>query len=145
MEQREIDNAVRGVIVPLITPLESQDRLDRFGLERLVEHVIIGGVSGIFILGTTGEGPSLGYDLRTELIEAVCRQAAGRVPVLVGITDTAYERTIAMARVAERSGASAVVLAPPCYFQIGKPTCCATLNGAPRIRHCRSFCTICLP
>src|SRR4051812_38624871 len=118
MQQSELDTAVRGVIVPLITPLESQERLDRFGLERLVEHVIIGGVSGIFILGTTGEGPSLAYDLRSELIEAVCRQTAGRVPVLVGITDTAYERTIAMARVAERSGASAVVLAPPSYFQI---------------------------
>ena len=85
-----------------------------------------------FILGTTGEGPSLGYDLRTELIDAVCRQAAGRVPVLVGITDTAYERTMAMARVGERSGASAVVLAPPCYFQIGQSDLLRYLNGAPR-------------
>jgi 4-hydroxy-tetrahydrodipicolinate synthase len=94
--------------------------LDRSGLERVVDRVVNGGVSGVFILGTTGEGPSLPYDLRSELIEAVCRQVAGRVPVLVGITDTVYERTLAMARVAERSGASAVVLAPPCYFQISQ-------------------------
>ena len=44
----------------------------------------------MFILGTTGEGPSLSYRLRRELIERVCRQVKQRVPVLVGITDTAF-------------------------------------------------------
>jgi 4-hydroxy-tetrahydrodipicolinate synthase len=120
MQRLQLNDAVRGIIVPLVTPLDSQDRLDRAGLERLVEHVVKGGVSGVFILGTTGEGPSLSYELRSELIEAVCRLAAGRVPVLVGITDTAYERSMAMARVAERSGASAVVAAPPYYFRISQ-------------------------
>jgi 4-hydroxy-tetrahydrodipicolinate synthase len=120
MQRIQLKDAVHGIIVPLVTPLESQDRLDLVGLERLIEHVIDGGVSGIFILGTTGEGPSLSYPVRSEMIQAVCRQVADRVPVLVGVTDTAYERTMAMAQVAEAAGASAIVVAPPCYFRISQ-------------------------
>ena len=60
----------------MITPLENRDALDVAGLERLIEHLLGGGVHGLFILGTTGEGPSLGYRLRRELIERVGRQVA---------------------------------------------------------------------
>ena len=116
-----LDNAVRGIIVPLITPLEDDDVLDRVALERVIEHVLSGGVSGVFLLGTTGEGPSLSYEVRSQLIDATCQQVAGRVPVLVGVSDNAYERCIAMTRVAERAGAAAVVLAPPSYFRISQP------------------------
>ena len=77
-----------GIIPPLITPLSDRDRLDAAGLQRLLERVITGGVHGVFILGTSGEGPSLSYRLRREVIAQTCRQVAGRVPVLVGITDT---------------------------------------------------------
>jgi len=114
------DPRLQGIIPPLVTPLESRDKLDRPGLERLVEHVIQGGVSGIFILGTTGEAPSLSYRLRGELIHAVCELAGGRVPVLVGITDTAFVESIHVARVAYEAGAAAVVLATPYYFPAGQ-------------------------
>ncbi|HBE68253.1 MAG TPA: dihydrodipicolinate synthase family protein, partial [Planctomycetaceae bacterium] len=66
----------RGIIPPLITPLRDRDTLDETGLERLLEHVIRGGVEGVFILGTTGEAPSLSYRLRGELIEHTCRIVA---------------------------------------------------------------------
>lgn len=120
MEFSRLMRAVHGIVVPLVTPLESQDRLDRPGLERVVEHVIDGGVSGLFILGTTGEGTSLSYELRARVIDAVCHQVGDRVPVLVGVTDTAFDESLAIARIAERSGAAAAVLAPPCYFQISQ-------------------------
>src|SRR3974390_2957711 len=84
------EGRLTGIIPPLVTPLRGRDELDRTGLEQLVAYTIAGGVSGLFILGTTGEGPSLSYRLRRELIERVCRLAKGRVPVLVGITDTAF-------------------------------------------------------
>lgn len=58
-----------GILPPLITPLLGDDQLDAAGLERLVEHVLAGGVHGLFLLGTTGEGPSLSYRLRREIIE----------------------------------------------------------------------------
>lgn len=107
---------LRGIIPPLATPLRDEDRLDHDGLHRLVEHVLAGGVHGLFVLGSTGEGTSLSYQLRRELVECVCEQVAGRVPVLVGITDTSYGEAIQMAEWAEECEAAAVVLAPPCYF-----------------------------
>ena len=107
---------MRGVIVPLVTPLLDRDTLDTGGLERLIEHVLAGGVQGLFILGTTGEGPSLGYRLRHELIERTCRLAAGRVPVMGGITDTAFIESVRLAPTAADGGAAAVVAAPPYYY-----------------------------
>ncbi|MFC1746866.1 dihydrodipicolinate synthase family protein [Candidatus Neomarinimicrobiota bacterium] len=112
---------LKGIIVPLVTPLLDRDILDREGLERLIEHILAGGVHGLFILGTTGEAPSLGYRLRYELIERTCAQVAGRVPVLVGITDTAFVESVALARKAKDAGAQAVLLAPPYYFHAGQP------------------------
>jgi dihydrodipicolinate synthase/N-acetylneuraminate lyase len=110
-----------GIVPPMITPLLDRDTLDFAGLERLVEHILAGGVHGLFILGTTGEGPSLGYRLRRELIEHTCRLVNHRVPVLVGITDTAFVESVSVARAAADSGADAVVLAPPYYLPEGQP------------------------
>lgn len=110
-----------GIVPPMITPLTGRDELDHAGLERLVEHILAGGVSGLFILGTTGEGPSLGYRLRRELIDRVCKQVRQRVPVLVGITDTSFVESVNVARAAADSGADAVVLAPPYYLPEAQP------------------------
>ncbi len=109
-----------GIVPPLVTPLRDRDHLDEEGLERLVEHLIAGGVNGLFILGTTGEAPSLGYRLRREFIERVCRLTKGRAPVLVGITDTAFVESLGVARAAADSGADAVVLSTPYYFPAGQ-------------------------
>lgn len=105
----------------MITPLKGRDELDHAGLERLIEHILAGGVSGLFILGTTGEGPSLSYRLRRELIERVCGQVKKRVPVLVGITDTAFVESVNVARASADFGADAVVLAPPYYLPEAQP------------------------
>jgi len=111
---------LRGVIPPMVTPLLERDTLDAAGLERLIEHILGGGVHGLFVLGTTGEAPSLSYRLRYELTERVCRQVQGRVPVLVGITDTSFTESVNIASKATEAGAAAVVLAPPYYFPAGQ-------------------------
>ena len=105
-----------GIFPPVVTPLLDGDTLDTAGLERLIEHLITGGVHGLFLLGTTGEGPSLSYRLRRELVERTCTQVRGRVPVLVAITDTSMVESIALAHHAAKAGAQAVVAAPPYYF-----------------------------
>jgi 4-hydroxy-tetrahydrodipicolinate synthase len=110
-----------GIIPPLVTPLLDNDTLDIEGLERLIEHTITGGVHGIFILGTTGEFASLSYKLRRELTERTCKLVNGRVPVLVGITDSAFTESLNLAKIAANSGADAVVLAPPYYFAASQP------------------------
>lgn len=107
---------LRGIISPMVTPLRGNDELDREGTVRLTEHLIAGGVHALFLLGTTGEAQSLTYRLRYDFVSLVCRQVAGRVPVLVGITDTAFVESIRLAEHAARSGAAGVVAAPPYYF-----------------------------
>jgi 4-hydroxy-tetrahydrodipicolinate synthase len=106
-----------GIIPPMITPLKDQDTLDHEGLERLIEHILEGGVHGLFILGTSGEGPGLSYQIRNELVNRVCEQVRGRVPVLVGITDTSVAESLKLAEIADQSNADAVVAAPPYYFR----------------------------
>jgi len=105
----------------MVTPLRGRDELDVSGLEKLLEHLIAGGVSGLFILGTTGEGPSLSYRLRRELIERVCRQVGRRVPVIVNVTDTAFVELVNISRYAAAQGASALAVSPPYYLPEGQP------------------------
>jgi len=112
---------LRGIIPPMVTPLADRDNLDVAGLERLIEHILAGSVHGLFILGTTGETPSLSRRLKFELIERVCSQIAGRVPILVGITDTSFVESVNVAHKAQDAGAQAVVLAPPYYFPAAQP------------------------
>jgi len=105
----------------MITPLSDRDTLDHAGLQRLVEHILAGGVHGLFILGTTGEGPGLSYRLRCELIERVGELVAGRVPLLVGVTDTAFVESVNLTEHAVDAGVAAVVLSAPYYFPAGQP------------------------
>lgn len=115
------DAPLRGIIVPLVTPLLDYDTLDIEGLERLIEHTLAGGVHGLFILGTTGEFASLSYRIRSELIERTCSLVRNRVPLLVGITDSSFAESLNLAGVAADRGADAVVLAPPYYYSPGQP------------------------
>jgi len=100
----------------MATPLLDYDTLDVDGLRRLVEHLIAGGVHGIFVLGSTGEYASLSFRLRRELITQSCEIAAGRVPIVVGISDTAMAHSIDLALVAADAGASTLVLSAPYYI-----------------------------
>ncbi|GAA5508966.1 dihydrodipicolinate synthase family protein [Novipirellula caenicola] len=112
--------SLQGIVPPLVTPLTARDTLDHEGLERLLSHVIEGGVSAVFILGTTGEAPSLSYRLRREMISETIRIVERRIPVLVGIADTAFVETVNLARYAADCGADAAVLTTPYYFPAGQ-------------------------
>lgn len=105
----------------MVTPLKDNEHLDIEGLGRLVEHILAGGVHGLFLLGTTGEATDLPYELRRELIKRVTAQVAGRVPVLAGITDTVFTESVKLADYAAEQGVSALVAAPPYYFAAGQP------------------------
>lgn len=117
---RKLARPLRGVITAMVTPLHEDLRLDEPGLERLIEHLIGGGVHGIFILGTTGEAPQLPHSVRSAVIEKTCKLAGSRVPVIVGITDTSYQDALRMAVKSYECGALAVVAAPPYYFQVSQ-------------------------
>lgn len=108
---------LKGLIVPLITPLNPDESLDEDGLERIVEYVIEGGVNGIFVLGSSGELPSLRRETSERLVSAVRAQIGRRdVSLLVGIGDAGTRRTIERGKRLARLGADAAVVTAPYYY-----------------------------
>ncbi len=114
-----------GLIPPMVTPLDGRRRLDKSGVKKMVKHLLDGGVDEIFIMGTTGEGPHLSYAIRSALVKEACRVVKGRVPVLVGITETDMEDAIAFAKECRAFGAAGAVAAPPYYFKLSQAECAA--------------------
>ncbi|TLD70091.1 dihydrodipicolinate synthase family protein [Phragmitibacter flavus] len=111
---------LKGIVPPVITPLKSRDELDVGGLEKVIEHLLSGGVHGVFALGTTGEFASLSEEMKRDVVTHVCREIKGRVTVLVGITHTSPADSLKLARYAADQGAHALVLSTPYYFALSQ-------------------------
>jgi len=111
---------LKGIIPPLVTPLLENGELDLHGLNNVIEHVLAGGVHGLFLLGTTGEGTSLSHKLRKQLIAETCYIVNKRVPVLACITDTSFEESLELAHYAAKSAVDALVIAAPYYLPISQ-------------------------
>lgn len=110
----------RGIIPPMITPLLPDFSLDEKSLPLVIEHMISGGIHGIFILGTTGEFASLSYAVKEKLIQKTCEIVSNRIPVLVGITDCSFQESLNLASIASKSGADIVVATTPFYMNVGQ-------------------------
>ncbi len=111
---------LKGIIPPIVTPLKSDTELDEKGLKNLIDHILGGGVHGVFLLGTTGEATNLSYELRKEFILKACEFVAKKVPVMVGITDTCLQGSIEIANAAKDAGADALVISAPYYLPISQ-------------------------
>ena len=118
MKHQWLGDSIHGIIPPLITPLTSGLDLDIPALEKLIEHVLKGGVHGIFLLGSTGEGPSLTDGIRKALIRESIGMVSGRVPVFVNISAPSFLEACRMAEYAAQEGAGYAVLSPPYYYDM---------------------------
>ena len=106
---------LHGVIPPVCTPLDPRGEIDTASLARLVDHLIDGGVHGLFALGSTSEVAYLTDAQRGTALETVLKAADGRVPVLAGVIDTTTARVLDHARTAAALGADALVATAPFY------------------------------
>lgn len=104
-----------GVIPPVCTPLTPDHQVDTASLVRLVDHLIDGGVSGLFILGSTSEVAYLPDGHRKVVLDTVVAHAAGRLPVLAGVIDTATLRVLDHVRTAVAAGVDGIVVTAPFY------------------------------
>lgn len=104
-----------GVIPPVMTPMTDNGEVDVESLERLVAHLIDGGVHGLFALGSSGEVGYLSDADRRLVVETCVRVAAGRVPVVAGVNDMSANRLTAQIELVEDAGASAIVATAPFY------------------------------
>lgn len=106
-----------GVIPPLVTPLTEDEQVDAPAVAPLVEHVLAGGVAGVFILGTMGEGAALDDERRLVMARASVRAVAGRAPLLAGVIETSTRRAVTAARVLAEAKVDALVVMAPCYYR----------------------------
>src|SRR5574342_393011 len=116
------ETALKGVIPPLISPLTVAGEPDGAAALALVEHVLAGGCSGLFVLGGCGEGAWLTGRQRAAVIQAAVRAASGRAPVLVGVMLPATGPAAEAARQAADEGADAVVVGSPYYYPVDAAT-----------------------
>ncbi|CAM5532121.1 MULTISPECIES: dihydrodipicolinate synthase family protein [Streptomyces] len=106
---------LRGVVPPVCTPLDASGEVDTASLARLVEHLVGGGVHGLFALGSSSEVAFLTDPQREVALRTVVEAAAGRVPVLAGAIDMTTPRVLAHAEAARKAGADALVATAPFY------------------------------
>ncbi len=108
---------LKGLIIPMLTPLDAEGRLDIDALNSHVDFLIEGGAHGLFPLGTAGEFALLSKDERLRVIEVVVDRADGRVPVYAGVADPSTNNAIEYAKAAKDFGADAVVATSPYYYK----------------------------
>lgn len=112
--------SLHGIIPPMCTPLTDEGEIDVPSVHTLVEHLLGGGVHGIFALGSSGEVASLTAQQRQTVLQNVIAAVNHRVPVIVGILDTSSGRCIEQGLAARAAGADAVVLAPVYYYRVSQ-------------------------
>lgn len=108
--------ALSGVLVALATPMRRDGGVDEPAVERLVEHVLAGGVHGLLALGSTGETASLDVAARRTTLRAVVKAGGGRTAVLCGVARTDLASARAEVEAAAELGADAALVAPPFYY-----------------------------
>lgn len=108
---------IKGVIPPIITPVDVNENVDKQALERVIEHVIDGGVHGVFVLGSNGEFYAFDFENQKKAIEITVNHINGRVPVYAGASAITTKECIKLAKMAEAAGADALTVLTPMFIQ----------------------------
>ena len=110
---------IKGVVVPIITVIDKDERIDEEGMRRQVDFVINGGMHGILAFGSNGEFYQIEEDEMERGLKIMVDQAAGRVPVYFGIGAINTRKCVRLAKMAVANGASCVSILQPMFL---KPT-----------------------
>jgi len=106
---------LRGIVPPLLTPIRPDGSLDLEGLDRLVDHLVDGGVHGLFAMGSSGQVAYLTDAERDLVVRRVVDRVGGRVPVVTGLPDLTARRVAECAARSTDLGVDGVVVTAPFY------------------------------
>ena len=112
---------LKGLIPPLLTPLLPDDHVDRQSVHRLVEHILAGGASGVFALGSSGEGAFLNLAQRRALVQSTIEAIHGQGLLLVGVMECSVRRVREVMTTLDLPGVDAFVLTLPFYGEFSRP------------------------
>ena len=110
---------IKGVIVPIITPIDEEERIDEAKMRAQVDYVIEGGLAGILAFGSNGEFYQIEEDEMERGLKIMVDQAAGRVPVYFGIGAINTKKCVRLAKMAVANGADSISVLQPMFL---KPT-----------------------
>lgn len=110
---------IKGVIVPIITCIDENERIDEVRMRAHVDYVINGGLDGILAFGSNGEFYQIEEDEMERGLRIMVEQAAGRVPVYFGMGAISTRKCIRLARMAAANGAAGISILQPMFL---KPT-----------------------
>lgn len=106
---------IRGIIPPMITPFDKEERVDEKALTKMTDYLIKAGVHGVFPLGSTGEGYAVSFDQKKKIIETVIDATAKRVPVYAGTGAITTKESVELTKMATKLGVDALSVITP-YF-----------------------------
>jgi len=109
---------LKGTIPAVLTPFDENYEIDENGFQELCEYLIENKVSGLFVAGTTGEGPLLSLEERARLFKLVVKISNGRVPVICHTGSISLTETSLLIRSAIEAGADAVGIVTPYYYRL---------------------------
>lgn len=107
----------RGVVVPMVTPVTQDGRLDVESVERIIDFFAHSGVSPL-LMGTTGEGNSVGQADGQLFVETAVKAAGGRIMIYAGLTGNCFEEQVRQAEVYTALGADVIVATLPTYYAL---------------------------
>ena len=107
---------IQGILVPVITPFDEKGFVDEPMLRKLIDFYIRASVQGLFVLGSSGQGPVMSVSERKRAAEIAIDQASSRIPVVIHVGTADAESTVDLAVHAAKKGASAVAVVPPYYY-----------------------------
>lgn len=110
---------IKGVVVPILTPIDQEEMIDEVKMRKQVDFVINGGVSGILAYGSNGEFYMIEEDEMERGLEIMMDQVAGRVPVYMGIGAISTKKCIRLAKMGIEKGAAGISVLQPMFL---KPT-----------------------
>ena len=105
-----------GVFPAATTQFTTDMSVDLAATQAVQRALIAEGVHGLVVMGTVGEGNSLAPDEKREVLAASVEAAAGRVPIVVGVSELDTPRACALARDAERLGADGLMVLPAMVY-----------------------------
>lgn len=107
---------LKGIIPPLVSPLDQELKVDEKALEQMINHCVEGGVSGIFVLGSCGEGSALTNEQKMLIVKKSVEFTKGRIPLLAGVLESSTERALETISAYEKMGAEYFVVTVPYYL-----------------------------
>ena len=108
---------IKGVVVPIITPIDKNELIDEAKMRDQVDYVIDGGVLGILAFGSNGEFYMLEEDEIERGLKIMLDQARGRVPIYFGIGAISTKKCIRLAQMAKRNGAAGISVLQPMFLK----------------------------